>query len=358
MQKPSEFELNRIRGVLIGTAVGDAIGLPREGLSKSRAVHLFGRPPLKHSFLFGKGMFSDDTEHTCMVAQSLISSGGDVYKFQKSLAGKFRLWLFGVPAGIGLATLKSICKLWVGFSPDKSGVYSAGNGPAMRSAILGLYAQNDIELLKKLVRASTRITHKDERAEQGAMSIALTTYYVSTKTSSEIIPEELFDFLKIHITNPEVFAAIDTVLIALKKNLISEEIAKELGLSKGVSGYILHTVPAALFCWLKNVNSFRAAIEEVILLGGDTDTTGAITGALAGARLGVSEIPKDWIDGLWEWPRTVNWLNKLSFKLTEAIYDKAINKELKLFWPGLILRNLLFTFTVLFHGLRRIFPPY
>lgn len=354
----SQSMLDKINGVLMGTAVGDAIGLPREGLSRLRAVRLFGSPPLKHSFLFGKGMFSDDTEHTCMVTQSLISSSGDIDKFQKSLACKFRLWLLSIPAGIGLATLKSICKLWIGFSPANSGVYSAGNGPAMRSAILGLYAQNNIELLKRLVRASTQITHTDERAEQGAMAIALATHYVSTRTSSEVIPEELFDLLTIHIINPEVSAAINSVRTALKKNLTSEEFTRGLGLSKGISGYIVHTVPVALFCWLKNIYSFRTAIEDVVLMGGDTDTTGAITGALAGATLGVSEIPKDWIDGLQEWPRTVNWLKELSLKLNAVMLDKTINKQLSLFWPALLLRNLLFTFTVLFHGFRRVFPPY
>ena len=57
-------------GTILGTAVGDAIGLPREGLSPARARRLFGDPPLRHRFLLGRGMISDDTEHTCMVAHN------------------------------------------------------------------------------------------------------------------------------------------------------------------------------------------------------------------------------------------------------------------------------------------------
>ena len=350
--------VDRMDGVLLGTAVGDAIGLPREGLSRRRALRMFGDRPLHYAFLLGKGMCSDDTEHTCMVAQALITSGGNVTQFQKSLAWKLRFWLLGIPAGIGLATLKSICKLWLGFPPSKSGVYSAGNGPAMRSAILGLYAHPNVDLIKDLTRTSTQISHTDERAEQGALMIALATHYACTRKPEDIIPKELFNLFQNHITNAEICAILNTTADALHKGLSSEEFTHEMGLSNGVSGYIVHTVPVALFCWLKNINCFRSAIEDVVLLGGDADTTGAITGALAGATLGASGIPEEWIDGIKEWPRSVCWLKKLSQRLFASMHDNTQHKPLQLFWPGILLRNILFTLTVLFHGFRRLLPPY
>jgi ADP-ribosylglycohydrolase len=57
-------------------------------------------------------MVSDDTEHTCMMAQSLIVSSGEVSTFTIDLAWRFRFWLLGLRAGIGYATLKAILKLW------------------------------------------------------------------------------------------------------------------------------------------------------------------------------------------------------------------------------------------------------
>lgn len=63
-----------ILGCLIGTAVGDALGLPYEGISPRRAARMFG-PPTRFRFLSGRGMVSDDTEHTVLVAESLIESG-------------------------------------------------------------------------------------------------------------------------------------------------------------------------------------------------------------------------------------------------------------------------------------------
>ncbi len=126
-----------IIGCLLGTAVGDALGLPMEGLSKRRQYRMY--PEIKgYHFLLGKGMVSDDTEHTCMVAQAIVASGGDERLFAKNLAWRMRRWFLCMPAGIGFATLRSLIKLCVGFSADRSGVFSAGNGPAMRSAIIGV----------------------------------------------------------------------------------------------------------------------------------------------------------------------------------------------------------------------------
>ena len=131
-----------LQGLLLGTAVGDALGLPAEGMSADR-IRRKWRGQWRHRFLFARGMISDDTEHTLFVAQALLSLGNDLHAFRRSLAWKLQLWLLGAPAGIGLATLKATLRLWVGFSPERSGVYSAGNGPAMRSAIIGTYFAAD-----------------------------------------------------------------------------------------------------------------------------------------------------------------------------------------------------------------------
>ncbi len=170
---PPSSRTDRIAGVILGTAVGDALGLPFEGLSRPRARRLFGDGPLRHRLVFGRGMVSDDTEHTWMVGQALLASGYDVERFAHELAWRMRWWLLRLPAGVGLATARAILKLWCGFSPTRSGVWSAGNGPAMRAALLGACLADDPERLHRFVRASTRLTHVDPRAESGALIVAL-----------------------------------------------------------------------------------------------------------------------------------------------------------------------------------------
>jgi ADP-ribosylglycohydrolase len=130
------MQTEAIAGCILGCAVGDAIGLPYEGLSRRRGVRLIGEPT-RHRFLPGRGMVSDDTEHTCMAGQALCECPADPDAFARAFARRLRWWLLGGPAGIGSATLRATIKLWAGFSPANSGVFSAGNGPAMRSAVLG-----------------------------------------------------------------------------------------------------------------------------------------------------------------------------------------------------------------------------
>src|SRR5262249_43708442 len=154
---------DKLKGLLLGTAVGDALGLPAEGLSRRRIGRWWpGR--WRHRFLLGRGMVSDDTEHTLFVAQALLEELGDEAAFGRLLAWKLRLWLLGAPAGVGLGPLRAILKLWMGFPPSRSGVRSAGNGPAMRAAILGACFAADEERLRAFVSVSTRLTHTDPRA--------------------------------------------------------------------------------------------------------------------------------------------------------------------------------------------------
>ncbi|MBN8249552.1 MAG: ADP-ribosylglycohydrolase family protein, partial [Verrucomicrobia bacterium] len=133
---------DQLVGLVIGGALGDALGLPSEGLSPRRQQRLLPGD-VGHAFFLGRGMVSDDTEHAFMTAQALLAAQGDVDRFRRSLAWQLRWWFLGLPAGVGLATARSCLRLWLGVPPDRSGVHSAGNGPAMRSAILGaVFADN------------------------------------------------------------------------------------------------------------------------------------------------------------------------------------------------------------------------
>jgi hypothetical protein len=103
------------------------------------------------------------------------------------------------------------------------------------------------------------------------------------------------------------------------------------------------------------------AVEEVILLGGDADSTGAVVGGIAGATVGVGGIPAERLDGLLEWPRPVAWMRALAERLARQSLVEgrpARSGPLPLFWPGVVPRNLLFLAVVLAHGFRRLLPPY
>jgi ADP-ribosylglycohydrolase len=255
-----------ITGSILGTSIGDAIGLPYEGLKRQRSVRLPGIPD-RHRLLFGFGMVSDDTEHTCIVAQSLIASGGSISIFQNQLAWRFRFWLLSLPEGIGFATLRSIVRLWMGFSPDKSGVFSAGNGPAMRSAILGVSIQDPI-VLRQFVQVNSRITHTNPKAEYGNYAIAL-----APQQSSQEVPvygDRFLSQLKSDLGSDaaEFLELIHQAVESVKNSDSTLQFTNDLGLSKGVSGYVYHSDPVAIHAWLSHPQDFRQAIISVVECGG------------------------------------------------------------------------------------------
>src|SRR5947208_17098322 len=114
---PHMADARSLTGCLTGTAVGDALGLPHEGLSPRRTRRLFPDVDRYH-FLFGRGMFSDDAEHACMAAQSVLAGGIDGVAFRRQLACRLRWWHVSAALGIGQATLLSWLKLCVMFSPN------------------------------------------------------------------------------------------------------------------------------------------------------------------------------------------------------------------------------------------------
>ncbi|MBI4668238.1 MAG: ADP-ribosylglycohydrolase family protein [Elusimicrobia bacterium] len=93
-------------------------------------------------------------------------------------------------------------------------------------------------------------------------------------------------------------------------------------------------------------------------MGGDTDTTGAIFGALCGAATGAQGIPAEWLRGICDYPRSIGWVRELARRLHAAAVKKDMTAPLPLAWPWVPARNAFFLAVVLGHGLRRLLPPY
>ena len=122
-----------LAGALLGTAVGDAVGLRFENLP-ARRVERRLRDGLVPRFVGGRCPPSDDTAHAFATVQALLEST-DPDGFADALSRRLRWWLLTLPAGIGFATLRALTKSWLGFAPSRSGVASAGNGPLMRAPV-------------------------------------------------------------------------------------------------------------------------------------------------------------------------------------------------------------------------------
>lgn len=358
--RPTDVSRARLRGLMLGLALGDAIALPAEGLPPKRIARLFPGP-LRHRLLpgpgGGSGMFSDDTEHAIFTAQALIANPTDAGAFRAALAWKLRLWFLGLPAGIGLATLRACLRLWLGLRV--SGVRSAGNGPGMRAPVIGGALAGDEARLAAYVEASSLLTHTDPRATTGALALARMAAWAVAHGE----PPAWF-------TARELLAALaaptddewPALLAAMGESLVAGDdvpaFARRLGLARGVTGYIYHSVPVALFAWFRHGGDYRQAIAGIVAAGGDTDSVAAMAGALVGATAGEAGLPAEWLAGVRDWPRGLPVVRALADRLADCAESGQPQPPVRYPWPGLALRNPLFVAIVLTHGFRRLLPPY
>jgi ADP-ribosylglycohydrolase len=345
-----------LHGSLLGTALGDALGLPYENLRSIRARRRLG-PPDRMRLIRGRGLFSDDTEHALFTAAALAASAGEPNAFGRELARQFRYWMLAGPPGIGLATLKAGTRSCLGAPPEKSGVHSAGNGPAMRAPVLGAAAP-DVETLRAWVHISTRLTHTDPRAEAGALAVALATFCERRQRT----PDGFLNLLRQEMAAfPDAGAELIQLAEAAQaaSHQSSTAFAASIGLGDGVSGYMLHTVPVVLHGWMRfrlEDEDFRRGLMEIIEAGGDTDTTAAILGGVLGVGFCEDDFPAEWVQALADWPRSLSFLGKTAEAAGCALETgnarKAPSVPLLFAW----MRNMAFTVIVLGHALRRLVP--
>ena len=139
----------------------------------------------------------------------------------------------------------------------------------------------------------------------------------------------------------------------MEKNDSLQEVACSLGLSKGISGYMYHTVPVCLYALFRHAGDFETGLEALLNLGGDTDTTGAIYSALAGMN---GNVPERWSANIKDFPISMAFLEKHALWLAEASESGEPVIPSPFPWYGVPFRNVFFFFVVLVHCFRRIIP--
>ena len=333
---------DRFIGCLIGTAVGDSLLLPAEGLSRKRIARRFAGP-LHQRLVFGHGMVSDDTDHQFMTARALAAHRDDAIRFARRLGWRLRWWLACIPAGCGQATAKGIVRLMLGWSPERSGVASGGNGPSMRAAIIGAVHAHDSALRRAFVTASTSLTHRHPHALAAALAVAETAaWIVRGESIAELWP------LLAH-PDPEWSRVLTILRTWHDSGGTTDALAESLGCPQYVSGWSLQSIPFALGCWLRHRGDATSSMTAVLRAGGDTDTIGAIIGGLHGVDQGEAAFPPAWVGRIIDWPVSLSALRAAGAALAGA-------PTARWRWQFLPLRNFCFTGVVIVHIVRRLMP--
>ena len=281
----------RASGTLWGQAVGDALGTTVEFASAAT----IGRPRQDRwpTDLVGQGPFhvaagqvTDDTELALSLARSLVRQGG--YD-EDDVATAYARWRTSDPFDCGQATDQAFGRGLVrgpGLAArmrQRASQKTQANGSLMRSSPLGIFGAALPRLeLARLAAADSQLSHPDPVC-QAACAVYVTT---------------VADAISTGLPGPELYAralrfAAETELIAPVRDTL-EAASHALPLSDGESqGWVRLALQHAFF-HLAHATDFEAALVATVRMGGDTDTNGAIAGALLGAALGEAAIPSRW----------------------------------------------------------------
>lgn len=286
---------NKFKGSMLGTFIGDALGMPVEGKSYSYIEKQYGKIDTMLEARMGKGTYTDDTQLMISLAESLIENRG--FKGEK-LAGNF-LNNYNPKRGYGRGTSTALKYIKEGVRWNKVGekVFqggSFGNGSAMRIAPVGLLYYDNIKKLKEISYKSSTITHSHPLGKEGAAIMA--------KAIGSLVGQDFFKFNSLiyleELINFSSSRKFSQKLLWIKENINKNNTKDTIIHNLGIGSQSFNSVPTAIYIFLENFHSFKKTVINAIGLGGDTDTIGAMSGALSGALLGYKEIPKQWLQGL------------------------------------------------------------
>lgn len=299
---------DRFLGCLLGCAVGDALGAPYEGLWSDSI-------PDAETLLAGFGEFegyplgqyTDDTQLSVATVESILPGAVAPPDIARSIA---RLWKHQTVIGPGGACSHAALHFlrYGDWTACGAAVGQAGNGTAMRTAVLGLYFLNDHEALPALAADVSRITHHDARSIAGGVAVAKAAQLLATTRGLTAAEGCQHIAAAIEPADP-AFAELVRQPQPRQEGDPAEAVRWIATAGAGrpefdrpiITPFVVPTVLAALWWWclLRFPDSWPQAVTAAIRLGGDVDTLGAIVGALAGARHGELRFPLTWRTASW-----------------------------------------------------------
>lgn len=319
---------NNIKGALYGALVGDALGVPveftmRETLKKFPVTKMLSYGAWQQPL----GTWSDDGALTLATAHTLMRYGMSYNKLADSFVD---WWQDGfMCAGetyfdIGGVTRESLSR-WTQMRAAPSSLRLTavlaggdderdnGNGSLMRIMPASLWvARLPVDDIARKISKVSAITHRHEQSKLACVFYSL--------VAKQIVEHGQLSKIDLFLGACEDFKTQYNVGKAwLKKHprfarVLHEHFYELPEDDINSMGYVLDSLDASLWVWMNNSN-YKDTVLHAVNLGGDTDTTGCIAGALAGLYYGFEEIPADWVKSL----RRPGVVQPLVKEFTEAV---------------------------------------
>jgi ADP-ribosylglycohydrolase len=279
MAKIDKDILSRAQGCLLGQCAGDALGQMVEFMSKEAIRHQYpnGVCDMKNGGAFNTlaGQPTDDTEMALMLARSIVQEK----KFDaKKVYKAYQFWYKSDPFDCGNTVMRGLTSA---FSPNKE---SQANGSLMRISPLGIYGSRfELDTVADWAMQDSRLTHPNVVCQK---AVAVYTTAIATAISTGQNNDALYDLTLIRARQELFYESSVYETLQKAENTPPPDFKRN-------GGWVLIALQNA-FYRLLHAKDTEQAIIETVNEGGDTDTNGAICGALLGAVYGIESIPTRW----------------------------------------------------------------
>ncbi len=309
---------SRVLGGILGLCVGDALGVPVEGAPREALK----QKPITGMVGYGTynvppGTWSDDSSLALCLAEVL--AGGRLELSE--VARRFVSWLdegywtpYGNAFDVGRATWEAIKRLKAGVEPREAGgkrEFDNGNGSLMRILPLVFYLESKPrEEQFTTTHDVSCLTHAHPRSQIACGIYIQVALNLLKGDEPKTAYEDAKAVCERYYENSDFAAELPHF-----KRILKSDVARFRESEIVSSGYVVHTLEASLWCLLRH-DSYKDTVLAAVNLGGDTDTTGAVAGGLAGIHYGQESIPEDWVAQL----ARVDDITALCERLYEAMY--------------------------------------
>jgi ADP-ribosylglycohydrolase len=302
-------QAGRARGALYGLAIGDALGMPTQLLSRPEIVARWGPllagfepAPGEHPIAAGHraGDITDDTEQAVLLGRLLVAGRGTVEP--GDLARALVAWEADMKARgsldlLGPSTRRAVAAVQAGVPPEEAGAFGDTNGAAMRITPVGISvaADDPAALVDQVVRASF-VTHGTSLALAGAAAVAaavsagISGATVPEATAAAIAAARLASDRGRWVAGADVAARIEwatQLVLDQDRDQAMDVIYRLVGTGLATQ----ESVPAAFAALAVTADDPWLTCRLAASLGGDCDTVAAMAGAVAGACHGVGAFP-------------------------------------------------------------------
>ena len=305
-----------IHGLMLGIAIGDALGLARENLCRRVALRMFGRGPLSYRLIRGRGIYSVDTHLLMINAQALLKSRSDAKSFRRIFQKRLKWYPLSLPIGAGKATLVAAARCWLRPFGLPSGVNSADNGAATRAIFTALAIHGTGHRLSRWVEESTKLTHSHPLAIDGCQVLAELAEFGANCKNGKFDHREALQQAIASSSQAEIKDKLAELADFLDARRGPSAVARHFNWKCGIGSSSVPTTIMATYCFLRYPNDFRRAVESAVLLGGDSNSLAAIVGGLVGALVGAKNIPAELIKNLAGYPHGSPWIEKMAERMS------------------------------------------